>query len=337
MYLDGVAWADDIILFSNSLANMKAMFQILVEELAALKLEIKPGSLEVMNNFGDLANDNMFWEAGGVQHKVCAKHSLNILRVTVDESGTDAASIDHRIAQAWLHFQARRKSFCNSIIPLKLRWRRIRDTVYRTLLHGSGGWMINETTRKKLRGFEFKIFCQTLCRGVRADETPGDYFERNRAKINELQDLFHWVPLAKFAANSHLSWWGHVARIPDPSPLRLLSKWRNLCWEAKNNVLRQGVKIVQRSLGHNWNIQGPRGPEACLELFMGPDWETDALDRDRRSTLKAMVLVERLGVVQNSTLLLPSSNRMQDWTRGCRTNLVHRLLIIVENPQIAYQ
>ena len=51
-YLDGVAWADDIILFSNSLAHMKAMFQILVEELAALRLEIKPGSLEVMNNYG---------------------------------------------------------------------------------------------------------------------------------------------------------------------------------------------------------------------------------------------------------------------------------------------
>jgi len=52
---------------------------------------------------------------------------------------------------------------------------------------------IDETTRRKLRGFEFKILCQTLCRGVRADETPGDYFERNRAKIHDLQDLFHWV------------------------------------------------------------------------------------------------------------------------------------------------
>ena len=50
-YLDGVAWADDIVLFSNSLANMKAMFQILVEELSALKLQIKPGSLEVMSNW----------------------------------------------------------------------------------------------------------------------------------------------------------------------------------------------------------------------------------------------------------------------------------------------
>ena len=137
LYLDGVAWADDIILFSNSLANMKAMFRILVEELAALRLEIKPGSLEVMNNYGFWDHDVMLWEAGGVQHKVCARHSLNILGVTVDESGSDTASIDHRIAQAWIHFMARRKSFCNSIIPLKLRWRRIRDTVFKTLLHGS--------------------------------------------------------------------------------------------------------------------------------------------------------------------------------------------------------
>jgi hypothetical protein len=228
-------------------------------------------------------------------------------------------------------------SFCNSIIPLKLRWRRIRDTVYKTLLHGSGGWLINENTRKKLRSFEFKILCQTLCRGVRADETPSDYFERNRTKISELQDLFHWVPLSKLAANSHLSWWGHVVRIPDPSPLRLLSMWRNLSWEASNNVLGQGAKIVQRRHGHNWNIQGPRGPEACLELYMGTDWATEAQDRDRWSTLKATVLVERLGVVQNSTLCLPSSNRVQDWTRGCRTNVKLRLLIIVENPQIAHQ
>jgi len=42
----------------------------------------------------------MHWEAGGVQHKVCSRHSLNILGVTVDESGSDTAAIDHRIAQA---------------------------------------------------------------------------------------------------------------------------------------------------------------------------------------------------------------------------------------------
>ena len=197
--------------------------------------------------------------------------------------------------------------------------------------------MINETTRKKLRGFEFKILCQTLCRGVRADETPGDYFERNRAKINELQDLFQWVPLSKLATNSHLSWWGHVARIPEPSPLRFIMKWRSLAWEASNNVLKQAVKTVQSRRGHNWNIQGPRGPEDCLGLYMGNDWETAAQDRDRWSALKAKVLEERLGVVPNSTMLLPSSNRTQDWTRGCRMTFVLRLLIVVENPQIAHQ
>jgi hypothetical protein len=337
MYIDGVAWADDIILFANSLESMKLMFRILVEELKTLYLEIKPGSLEVMSNFGDIAHEVMYWDAGGIQHKVLTRHSLNILGITIDESGTDSASIDHRIAQAWHHFLARRKSFCNNIIPLKLRWRRIRDTVYKTLLHGSGGWLINENTRKKLRSFEFKVLCQTLCRGVRADESPGDYHERNRMKIQDLQDLFQWVPLAKLAANNHLSWWGHVARIPDPSPLRLLLKWRNLKWETTNNVLGQGTKIVQRRNGHNWNIQGPRGPEACLETYMGQSWETEALDRDRWSTLKAEVLENQLGVQQHASLLQPSSNRCRDWTRGCHIKLMLRLLIIVENPQISHQ
>jgi hypothetical protein len=316
---------------------MKLMFRILVEELKTLYLEIKPGSLEVMSNFGDIAHEVMYWDAGGIQHKVLTRHSLNILGITIDESGTDSASIDHRIAQAWHHFLARRKSFCNNIIPLKLRWRRIRDTVYKTLLHGSGGWLINENTRKKLRSFEFKVLCQTLCRGVRADESPGDYHERNRMKIQDLQDLFQWVPLAKLAANNHLSWWGHVARIPDPSPLRLLLKWRNLKWETTNNVLGQGTKIVQRRNGHNWNIQGPRGPEACLETYMGQSWETEALDRDRWSTLKAEVLENQLGVQQHASLLQPSSNRCRDWTRGCHIKLMLRLLIIVENPQISHQ
>jgi len=330
LYLDGAAWADDIILFSNSLANMMAMFRILVEELAALRLEIKPGSLEVMNNHGFWDHEVMHWEAGGIQHKVHARHSLNILGVTVDESGSDTPAIDHRIAQAWIYVMARRKSFCNSIIPLKRRWRRIRDTVFKTLLHGSGGWLINETTRRKLRGFEFKILCQTLCRGVRADETPGYYFERNRAKIKDLQDLFHWVPLSTLAANSHLSWWGHVARIPEPSTLRQTMLWRSLLWEATNKDLRQGIKIVQSRHGHNWNIQGPRDPEACLSQHMGSEWETLAQDRDRWSVLKAKVLEDRLGVLPNSTMLLPSSNRTQDWTRGCRMQCVLRLLIVVE-------
>jgi hypothetical protein len=326
------------VLFSNSLASMKAMFRILVEELCDLKLQIKPGSLEVMSNFGLWDQEVLFWDAGGVQHKIWAKHSLNILGVTVDESGSDEAAVDYRISQAWVHFWAREKSFCDSIIPLKLRWQRIRDTVYKTLLHGSGGWLITEAVRKKLHGFEIRMLSQTLCRKPLADETPDEYHQRKREKVQDLQDLFHWIPLDKLAANCHISWWGHVARIPDPSPLRQLTKWRNISWETKNNLLRQGLKVVQSRLGHNWNSQSFRGLEACLDDYMGPLWETEALDRDRWSLLKAKVLVDRFGVVPGASLLLPSSNKQQDWTRGrSQMKCELRLLIIADNPLIVHQ
>jgi len=108
---------------------MKHIFQILVEELAVLRLEIKPGNIEIVGNSGFLESKVMHWAAGGVDHCVTVKDTMNILGVAVNEDGSDIRAIDHRICQAWIHFMARRGVFLNQQIPLKLRWNRIRETI----------------------------------------------------------------------------------------------------------------------------------------------------------------------------------------------------------------
>jgi len=70
---------------------------------------------------------------------------------------------------------------------------------------------------------------------------------------------------------------------------------------------------------------------------MGADWTSAAHDRTGWSSLKADAMEDMVGATQNHDFVVPPSNRTQDWSRGCSMVMPLRLLMVVDNMQVAQQ
>ena len=227
-HVDFMAWADDIVLYANSLDDIHSMFSILSNELHRVHLQWKPGSAELLRSTAPWAARSFQWDfAGGKSLGIALVHRFILLGVAVDAAATDTAAVDFRIGQAWVHWHARKRVLCDNSIPLKLRWAKIRETIFRTVLHGAGGWRICSSVQQKLHTFELKLLKLTLCRATHDDESDGEFHHRLHTKINELTGAFGWTELRVLAMSTHWTWWGHVARLPEYTPLKGLTGWRS--------------------------------------------------------------------------------------------------------------
>ena len=93
---------------------------------------------------------------------VRAVSSMSVLGVMVDNAGSDRCAWEHRLTQAWVHWMEREAVLCSNKIPLRLRWKRIRETIFRTLLYGAGAWAPTTALNSALCAFENKILKRTL-------------------------------------------------------------------------------------------------------------------------------------------------------------------------------
>ena len=327
--IDFLAWADDLVLFSNTLDGIHSMFKILDEELHRVFLSIKPGSLELLRCGGGWVAKEFVWGgACGISHTISLRENMVLLGVAVDSVGSAASSLEHRMAQGWVHWHAKNNLFCSDLIPLRLRWGRLRETIFRTVLFGSGGWKLSDGLISKLDSMENKMLKLTLCRSPRAGESDEDFHRRLNGKIRDLKEKWGWTPLIAMALNSHFSWWGHVVRLHEQSPLRRLMNWRDLDW--LRNRSANMPKCARRGPAHTW--------DEILVNSMG-SWQIHAQDRKHWQQLRIWAVQQHFGELGRGIgtmgFLKHISNKIQDFTQGRNMKYTCNLLHIVDNMQVS--
>jgi hypothetical protein len=126
---------------------------------------------------------------------------------------------------SWVHVHVRLSVLCCQRISLRKRWMRLRETVFRTILFGSGAWKCSKFLMDKLQATDTKMLDLTMCRKPRADESDSEFWTRLQANISLLKISFGWVSLVELAINQYYAWWGHVARMA-PCPVSNILHWR---------------------------------------------------------------------------------------------------------------
>jgi hypothetical protein len=141
--------------------------------------------------------------------------------------GCDLAALEYRLSQGWVHYSSRKDIFNSRHISLRLRWNKVAETVFRTVLHGIGSLAFTQAVLSKLDTFETKILRCTLNVSRRADEFECEFWRRANATVAKYKEQFCWVPLRALALNMFCGWHGHVLRLPHIAPLYIVSHWRS--------------------------------------------------------------------------------------------------------------
>ena len=105
--VDFLAWADDLFLVSRSLSDLKEMWSILSDCIAAVGLRWKPGSLEILSNVYPAGSFSREWTGAAGTFVVQVKATMVVLGICLDSVGSTVASVHLRVAEAWRHFYAR--------------------------------------------------------------------------------------------------------------------------------------------------------------------------------------------------------------------------------------
>jgi hypothetical protein len=100
VYIQYQAWADDLLLFSPDLAQIRDMFAILVNSLHKCGMSVQPGSLEILSSSGEWPSASLEWPLGDRTYEVLCKDTLCILGVYVDSRGSTSAAVRGRINAA---------------------------------------------------------------------------------------------------------------------------------------------------------------------------------------------------------------------------------------------
>ena len=274
--LDFLAWADDIFLISGSLADLKSMWLELSTCINDIGLKWKPGSLEVLSNRHRAGGLSLDWEGDAGKYVVLVKPSIISLGVCLDSTGGSEASIQFRIAEGRRHFFARESVLCKRSIPLFLRWRRLEQTVWKTFLHGAGGWRLTQRLCDLIVCFENSILRRTLCMHAHDGEDAADFRHRVNSRMKFLKESYGYVSLVDVVKNYHLGWCGHVARLGNTSHLLKVLSWRP-------------DPEIRASACPNRVLRVRRGPTICFDStvasHIGIDWRMYAANRQQWGAL----------------------------------------------------
>jgi hypothetical protein len=204
------AWADDVVIFVETLTSLKSMLRIVSEELSVHGMNSKEGSIEALKCGGERFGTGFAWSFGEHSLSVRCSNLLSVLGVALDPWGSTSASIESRESAAWAHFSARSKVFTSSKLPLRARCARLKETVARTFLHGAGGWILTAENLRKIDVWENKILRATLNKQPRAGEDEQAFWRRLNSRVAFLKESLGWVSVGALAVQLHFGFWGHV-------------------------------------------------------------------------------------------------------------------------------
>ena len=311
-------WADDIWWFSNSWDELCTMSQDLTSALADGQLSWKPSSLQYLMNAPALASFGEGPPEGFCTLDRCGAplhftrvSSMDVLGVLVDGVGDSLCALEHRLSATLKHFYARFPQLACKRTSLKRRVKRLYGTVFRSALHGAGGWTLSQALLVRCESFELSL----LRRVVQVLATPGEsfasYMQRPAISIRGWIRRSGQTISATLVLRAVHGWAGHLARLPADSPISRILKYRNLEWWRETQlVLGKTDRLNRTQWRHSRPGQFARW-EACLErrdkrwIFLAADRDSWHLQKIRLVTSESLRLGYKNGPPNSENSEIP--------------------------------
>ena len=162
--LTNLRFADDVLLVTSSLEDLKTMLSDLQHAAGTIGLEIHYGKTKI------LANEFGHAEGSPLQVKIEGP-AVGVLRPDEDTMYLGRAlqlneyherEIRHRISKAWKKFAVHRKTLCDKHCALNHRLRLFAATVTPTVLYGACTWTMSQEAEAELRGVQRKMLRQMV-------------------------------------------------------------------------------------------------------------------------------------------------------------------------------
>ena len=160
--LTNVRFADDLVLFGKSFAEIEQMLEALIEEFARAGLVVNGSKTKLLTTapiatssqtplLADVAGMFVEMVRGGCSHKYLGKALSGDLRVRGQRN------LDHRLQCAWMRFHDLQHVLTNRKIPVHLRLQLFDSVVSPTVLYGLSTTPLTATQLDKLDAVQRKM------------------------------------------------------------------------------------------------------------------------------------------------------------------------------------
>jgi hypothetical protein len=261
-----LAWADDLVLSSHSLAELQQMATELVTTLRTDGLQIKPSKVELLA--GKWAAPGSVTVAGTMVHSEC---HMRVLGAVLCDDGSARAHAEDRLQKAAAAFHSCRRALCNRRVPL-----RSRVAIWQAKVLPVLTWACQcfPTSQNFWRRADSLMTCHMATMGPRAranDETLAEWFQRRRRMAKDNIQRWNVTVPSQALMRMYLTWAGHMAR--QHGLASRLYLWRDLSRWAGH--LREGT---QQSRQRRASGRPVRWEETVVHCA-GEEWTVRAQDR----------------------------------------------------------
>ena len=203
--LTNVRYADDLIIYSNSVAELEEMLEILVEELGKIGLAVNAKKCKIFTNNEDVAHSGMqlFIDSGdgfmevtrtGEFHKYLGRMLPGHL------ANRGKVNLDYRVRCAWSKFKTFRHALTDKHIDVKLRLRLFDIVVTPSALYGLSSTPLTATNFEHLAVTQRKMLRLIVGYVKGPDDSRADMYRRLRDKIGaalQRHTIRDWVETLK--------------------------------------------------------------------------------------------------------------------------------------------
>ena len=269
--LTNLRFADDILLFAISKADIRKMLTELQEAASTVGLQLHMGKTKIMTN---THQNDAHVQIGDDKVEILPPDGCTAyLGRNLSLLNSHDVELEHRLKTAWSKFMCHKHILCNKAYPLHQRLKVFDSTVTNTALYGSGVWAMTEERRIKLKTTQRRMLRWMLGSGRRrVQETPGsdesdgeiaepDDGKDQAAENDKIEDWVSWIKRTTQMAETHMQ----RARVEDWIAGQRRRKWRL----AGRAVAATDNRWTQKVL--NWQID-----VSCRRRGRPPTrWEDD--------------------------------------------------------------
>jgi hypothetical protein len=261
------AWADDLIIVAHDLETLQRQVDDVSNTLQQEGMRVKACKAEVMA--GKWAAEGTIRVADRIVH---TKHDMKCLGAIIRGDGSGTSHCDHSVAQAVAMFRAKAAYFKSKHHSLRSRMVHWMQTVAQVAMWASEVFPLSSTSSQRFDSLQLRHLVHMMGIKRRSDEPPSALQERFR-RARALMQNWRIPQVSQLIWKRHYTWAGHVAR--QRSGGWHVYRWRDESWWwAHMNATPTSQCERRASAGHRirW--------DNVLANTLGPDWYTQAEDRD---------------------------------------------------------
>lgn len=241
--ISALAFADDVVLLSETREELQKMLEILKRETRTMGLKINDNKTKLVRFGRGTENEEDITE---IEQQYEQVETFKYLGVIVSSQSEEHIEIKNRINLASRSLHALNKLLSTRLLSHRTKLKIYKTIIRPVLLYGAETWTLDKNTEKKLITFENKVL-----RKIFGPTKEGDTW---RIKHNhELRDLFKEPDIIAEAKSRRLRWAGHIIRREETKTIQQVwecdplgrrprgrpkKRWKD---EVKKDMARMGV------------------------------------------------------------------------------------------------